>query len=150
MAPVTRRFTGAFSYLPVTLLAGAMVSVLVSFAVRVVEPAVHEALGIYLPLTCVNAMAVAFVAREGFSAQPASKSSLGTAAFAAVCAFATLTFVGFINGMLSTGEVFASTMPESLLSLVHLRQARRLAAGLGPGCHLCPVHLRRALQVRSC
>ena len=39
IAPVTRRFTGAFSYLPVTLLAGAMVSVLVSFAVRVVEPA---------------------------------------------------------------------------------------------------------------
>lgn len=112
IAPVTRRFTGAFSYLPVTLLAGAMVSVLVSFAVRVAEPAVHEALGIYLPLTCVNAMAVAFVAREGFSAQPASKSSLGTAAFAAVCAFATLTFVGFINGMLSTGEVFGLTMPE--------------------------------------
>lgn len=112
IAPLTRRFTGAFSYLPVTLLAGAMVSVLVSFAVRVADPAVHEALGIYLPLTCVNAMAVAFVARDGFTAGPASKSSLGTAAFAAVCAFATLTFVGFINGMFSTGEVFGLTMNE--------------------------------------
>lgn len=112
IAPLTRRFTGAFSYLPVTLLAGAMVSVLVSFAVRVADPAVHEALGIYLPLTCVNAMAVAFVARDGFTAAPASKSSLGTAAFAAACAFATLTFVGFINGMFSTGEVFGLTMNE--------------------------------------
>lgn len=112
IAPLTRRFTGAFSYLPVTLLAGAMVSVLVGFAVRVADPAVHEALGIYLPLTCVNAMAVAFVARDGFTAGPASTSSLGTAAFAAACAFATLTFVGFINGMFSTGEVFGLTMNE--------------------------------------
>lgn len=112
IAPLTRRFTGAFSYLPVTLLAGATVSVLIGFAVRVAEPAVHEALGIYLPLTCVNAMAVVFVARDGFTAQPSSKSSLGTAAFAAACAFATLTFVGFINGMFTTGEVFGLTMLE--------------------------------------
>lgn len=112
IAPLTRRFTGAFSYLPVTLLVGATISVLVSFAVRIADPAVHEALGIYLPLTCVNAMAVVFVARDGFAARPTCGSSIGTAAFAALCALATLAFVGFINEMFSTGVVFGLTMPE--------------------------------------
>lgn len=112
VAPLFRRFTGAFSFLPLTLLAGATVSVLVSFGVRVADPAAYESLGIYLPLTCVNAMAVVFVARDGFTADPTSKSSVGTAAFAALCALATLVFVGFINEMFSTGVVFGLTMPE--------------------------------------
>ncbi|MDY2778010.1 MAG: Rnf-Nqr domain containing protein [Collinsella sp.] len=112
IAPATRRFTGAFSYLPVTLLAQVTVAVLVGFAIRVADPLAFEALGIYLPIASLNAMAVVFVAQDGFAAEPTGRSSIGTAAFAAICALATLAFVGFINGMFSTGQVFGLTMPE--------------------------------------
>lgn len=112
VAPLVRRFTGAFSYLPVALLACVTITVLVGFGVRVADPLVFESLGIYLPLASLNAMAVVFVARDGFTAEPCGRSSIGTAAFAAVCALATLAFVGFINGMLSTGQVFGLTMNE--------------------------------------
>ena len=112
LAPLVRRFTGAFSFLPVTLLACATVAVLVGFGVRVADPLVFEQLGIYLPLASRNAMAGAFVARDGFTAEPCGRSSIGTAAFAALCALATLAFVGFINGMFATGQVFGLTMNE--------------------------------------
>ncbi len=59
----------------------------------------------------MNAIVVAWIAGDGLVVAPA-KSPLATAAFAAVCAFATLAFVGFINGMLTTGQVFGLTMGE--------------------------------------
>ena len=112
LAHVVRFFTGAFSRTVTLLMLSATVVTLLGFAVRVVDPVVFEALGIYLPLACVNAMAVmCFLTEDGFTAAPA-KGPLGTAVFAAVAAFVTLAFVGFINGMLTTGQVFGLTMGE--------------------------------------
>ena len=59
----------------------------------------------------MNAIVVAWIAGDGLVVAPA-KTPLMTAIFAAVCAFATLVFVGFINGMLTTGQVFGLTMGE--------------------------------------
>ncbi|MDM8245900.1 Rnf-Nqr domain containing protein [Collinsella tanakaei] len=112
LARPLRAITGRFTYIPVTLMISATIAILLGFAVRVIDPLVHESLGIYIPLVAVNAMAMMFIASDGFAAAPAQKSSLGTALFAAVCACAALTFVGFFNGMLTTGEVFGLTMNE--------------------------------------
>ena len=112
LAHVVRFFTGAFSRTVTLLMLSATVVTLLGFAVRVTDPVVFEALGIYLPLACVGAMAaVCFVTEDGFTAAPA-KGPLGTAVFAAVVAFVTLTFIGFINGMFTTGQVFGLTMGE--------------------------------------
>ena len=107
IAPVLRAFTGTWSRTVVSV----TVVTLLGFGVRVINPVVFEALGIYLPLVAVNAIVVAWIAGDGLVVAPA-KSPLATAAFAAVCAFATLVFVGFINGMLTTGQVFGLTMGE--------------------------------------
>ena len=101
VAPVLRAFTGVWSRSAVMLMLSVTVVTLLGYAVRVIDPVVFEALGIYLPLVAVNALVVA----------PA-KTPLATAAFAAVCVFATLAFVGFINGMFTTGQVFGLTMGE--------------------------------------
>ena len=112
LAHVVRFFTGVFSRTVTLLMLSATVVTLLGFAVRVTDPVVFEALGIYLPLACVGAMAaVCFVTEDGFTAAPA-KGPLGTAVFAAVVAFVTLTFIGFINGMFTTGQVFGLTMGE--------------------------------------
>lgn len=112
LAHVVRFFTGAFSRTVTLLMLSATVVTLLGFAVRVIDPVVFEALGIYLSLACVNAMAVmCFLTGDGFTAAP-TKGPLGTAVFAAVTAFVTLAFVGFINGMLTTGQVFGLTMGE--------------------------------------
>lgn len=112
LAHVVRFFTGTFSRTVTLLVLSATAVTLLGFAVRVVDPVVFEALGIYLPLACVNAMAVVcFVTEDGFTAAPA-KGPLGTAIFAAAVAFVTLAFVGFINGMFTTGQVFGLTMGE--------------------------------------
>ena len=112
LARPLRAVTGRFTYIPVTLMVSVTIAILLGFAVRVIDPVVHEDLGIYLTLAAVNAMAMTFVFCDGFSAAPASSSSLGTALFAAVCALAALTFTGFINGMFATGQVFGLTMNE--------------------------------------
>lgn len=112
LARPLRSVTGRFTYIPVTLMVSATIAVLMGFAVRVIDPVVCEDLGIYLTLAAVNALAMTFVACDGFAAAPAASSSLGTAAFAAVCTLATLAFTGFINGMFTTGQVFGLTMTE--------------------------------------
>lgn len=111
VAPALRAFTGTWSRVPVMLMVSVTVVTLLGYAVRVIDPVVFEALGIYLPLVAVNALVVAWIAGDGLVVAPA-KTPLATAAFAAVCVFATLVFVGFINGMLTTGQVFGLTMAE--------------------------------------
>lgn len=111
VAPVLRAFTGTWSRVPVMLMVSVTVATLLGYAVRVANPVVFETLGIYLPLVAVNAIVVAWIAGDGLVVAPA-KTPLATAAFAAVCVFATLAFVGFINGMFTTGQVFGLTMGE--------------------------------------
>ncbi len=107
-----RAVTGIFARIPVLLLVSATVVTLASFAVRVADPLVYQNLGIYLPLAAVNGIVACFIYDDGFTGSPASGSVLGTAVFSAVCVFAALTFVGFINGMFTTGAVFGLTMNE--------------------------------------
>lgn len=111
VAPALRAFTGTWSRVPVMLMVSVTVATLLGYAVRVVNPVAFEALGIYLPLVAVNAVVVAWIAGDGLTVAPA-KTPLATAAFAAMCVFATLAFVGFINGMFTTGQVFGLTMGE--------------------------------------
>lgn len=111
IAPLLRAFTGAWSRTAVMLMVSVTVVTLLGFGVRVTDPVVFEALGIYLPLVAVNAIVVAWIAGDGLVVAPA-KTPLMTAIFAAAMALATLVFVGFINGMLTTGQVFGLTMGE--------------------------------------
>ena len=111
IAPLLRAFTGAWSRTAVMLMVSVTVVTLLGFGVRVTDPVVFEALGIYLPLVAVNAIVVAWIAGDGLVVAPA-KTPLMTAIFAAAMVLATLVFVGFINGMLTTGQVFGLTMDE--------------------------------------
>lgn len=111
IAPVLRAFTGTWSRTAVMLMVSVTVATLLGFGVRVTDPVVFEALGIYLPLVAVNAIVVAWIAGDGLVVAPA-KTPLMTAIFAAAMVLATLVFVGFINGMLTTGQVFGLTMGE--------------------------------------
>ena len=111
IAPLLRAFTGAWSRTAVMLMVSVTVVTLLGFGVRVTGPVVFEALGIYLPLVAVNAIVVAWIAGDGLVVAPA-KTPLMTAIFAAAMVLATLVFVGFINGMLTTGQVFGLTMGE--------------------------------------
>ena len=111
IAPLLRAFTGAWSRTAVMLMVSVTVVTLLGFGVRVTDPVVFEALGIYLPLVAVNAIVVAWSAGDGLVVAPA-KTPLMTAIFAAAMVLATLVFVGFINGMLTTGQVFGLTMGE--------------------------------------
>ena len=111
IAPHLRAFTGTWSRTAVMLMVSVTVVTLLGFGVRVTDPVVFEALGIYLPLVAVNAIVVAWIAGDGLVVAPA-KTPLMTAIFAAAMVLATLVFVGFINGMLTTGQVFGLTMGE--------------------------------------
>lgn len=111
IAPLLRAFTGAWSRTAVMLMVSVTVVTLLGFGVRVTDPVVFGALGIYLPLVAVNAIVVAWIAGDGLVVAPA-KTPLMTAIFAAAMVLATLVFVGFINGMLTTGQVFGLTMGE--------------------------------------
>lgn len=111
IAPVLRVFTGTWSRTVVMLMVSVTVVTLLGFGVRVTDPVVFEALGIYLPLVAVNAIVVAWIAGDGLVVAPA-KTPLVTAIFAAAMVLATLVFIGFINGMLTTGQVFGLTMGE--------------------------------------
>lgn len=111
IAPVLRVFTGTWSRTVVMLMVSVTVVTLLGFGVRVTDPVVFEALGIYLPLVAVNAIVVAWIAGDGLVVAPA-KAPLMTAIFAAAMVLATLVFIGFINGMLTTGQVFGLTMGE--------------------------------------
>lgn len=111
IAPALRVFTGTWSRTVVMLMVSVTVVTLLGFGVRVFNPVVFEALGIYLPLVAVNAIVVAWIAGDGLVVAPA-KTPLMTAIFAAAMVLATLVFVGFINGMLTTGQVFGLTMGE--------------------------------------
>lgn len=108
-APLLNKLTGKYSKLPVLLLFAACVAALLGFAVRVAAPVVYQDLGAYIVLASFNAVVMAYVAQSGFAAKPCEKSALGTAVFAAACAFATLVFAGFMNGIFTTGEVFGLT-----------------------------------------
>ena len=101
-----RSLTGVFARIPVLLMVSATMVVLCSIAVRVIDPLVYQNLGIYLPLAAVNGLVACFIYDDGFTGEPAKGSTLGTAVFGAVCTFLALAFVGFINGMFTTGEVF--------------------------------------------
>ncbi|MDO4437813.1 MAG: Rnf-Nqr domain containing protein [Coriobacteriaceae bacterium] len=111
LAPLLRTFTGTWSRVPVMLMVSVTIVTLLGFGVRATNPVVFEALGIYLPLVSVNAVVVAWIAGDGMTVAPA-KTPLTTAIFAAAMVLAALAFVGFINGMLTTGQVFGLTMGE--------------------------------------
>ena len=111
IAPLLRAFTGAWSRTAVMLMVSVTVVTLLGFGVRITDPVVFEALGIYLPLVAVNAIVVAWIAGDGLVVAPA-KTPLMTAIFAAAMVLATLVFVGFIIGMLTTGQVFGLTLGE--------------------------------------
>lgn len=111
IAPLLRAFTGTWTRTIVMLMVSVTVATLLGFGVRIDNPVVFESLGIYLPIAAVNAVVVAWIAGDGLTVSPA-KSPLVTAFFAAVLVFATLSFVGFINGMFTTGQVFGLTMGE--------------------------------------
>lgn len=111
IAPLLRAFTGTWTRTIVMLMVSVTVATLLGFGVRIADPVVFESLGIYLPIAAVNAVMVAWIAGDGLTVSPA-KSPLVTALFAAVLVFATLSFVGFINGMFTTGQVFGLTMGE--------------------------------------
>lgn len=112
LARPLRSITGVWARIPVLLMVSATVVVLLSFAMRIIDPLIYQNLGIYLPLAAVNGLVACFIYDDGFTGSPASGSVLGTAVFSAVCVFAALTFVGFINGMFTTGAVFGLTMNE--------------------------------------
>ncbi len=107
-----RSITGVFARIPVLLIVSATIVTLVSFVARVIDPVVTQNLGIYLPLASLNGIVACFIFDDGFTGGPLDGSPVATAVFSAVCAFASLAFVGFINGMLSTGAVFGLTMNE--------------------------------------
>lgn len=111
IAPLLRALTGTWTRTIVMLMVSVTVATLLGFGVRIDNPVVFESLGIYLPIAAVNAVVVAWIAGDGLTVSPA-KSPLVTAFFAAVLVFATLSFVGFINGMFTTGQVFGLTMGE--------------------------------------
>lgn len=101
-----RSVTGVFARIPVLLLVSATVVTLLSFAVRVINPVAWDGLGIYLPLAAVNGLVACFIFDDSYTASPVSKSTFGTAVVGAIFTFLALTFIGFINGMFTTGEVF--------------------------------------------
>lgn len=111
IAPLLRAFTGTWTRTIVMLMVSVTVATLLGFGVRIADSVVFESLGIYLPIAAVNAVVVVWIAGDGLTVSPA-KSPLVTAFFAAVLVFATLSFVGFINGMFTTGQVFGLTMGE--------------------------------------
>ena len=112
LARPLRAVTGKFSFIPVMLMVNAAVVTICGFALRVYDPLIHENMGMYVSIAAVNALAMAFVFEDNYTAAPAKGSVAGTAVFGAVCTVATLAFVGLINGMLSTGEIFGLTMTE--------------------------------------
>ena len=65
VAPVLRAFTGVWSRSAVMLMLSVTVVTLLGYAVRMIDPVVFEALGIYLPLVAVNALVVAWIAGDG-------------------------------------------------------------------------------------
>lgn len=101
-----RSLTGMFARIPVLLLVSATIVTLLGFAVRVIDPVAWDGLGMYLPLVAVNGLVACFIYDDSFAAVPAAKSSIGTAVAGAVLTFLSLAFIGFINGMFTTGEVF--------------------------------------------
>lgn len=101
-----RSLTGMFARIPVLLLVSATIVTLLGFAVRVIDPVAWDGLGMYLPLAAVNGLVACFIYDDSFAAVPAAKSSIGTAVAGAVLTFLSLAFIGFINGMFTTGEVF--------------------------------------------
>ncbi len=111
LVPVINGFTNWITRIPVALVVSAAVVGVCQVAVYVADPAISEALGMYLPLVATNALVMTFVAKSTFAVSPA-KSTLATAVFAAVCALAALTFVGLANGILSAGEIFGLTAYE--------------------------------------
>lgn len=112
LMPLVRLLSTGFVRVACALLVSATVVTLVGFACQIADPVSFEALGIYVPLASVNAVAMTFVVEDGFACAPARRSSLATGVFAAMTVLLTLAFVGFINGMLSTGQVFGLTMNE--------------------------------------
>lgn len=111
LSPALRAITGVWSRTATMLTVSVTVVVLCGFAVRIMAPVVYESLGIYVPLAAVNALVVARIAGDGISLR-SSSSTLSCAMFSATAVFVTLVFVGFINGMFSTGRVFGLTMNE--------------------------------------
>lgn len=107
-----RLVAGRFARIPVMLMVSVTIATLLGFALRVIDPLVAENMGIYATLAAVNALAMAYVVDEDYAASPTTSSPLGTAVFGGVFAFVTLAFVGLINGMFSTGEIFGLTNPE--------------------------------------
>lgn len=103
------RFTGLVARIPVALMLNLAMAVLVSFAVRVVAPVTHQALGIYLVLASGSGMA-ALLAAELNLPEGAPRFSVADIATAAVAAVAVLVVCGCVTELLSTGQVLGLTV----------------------------------------
>lgn len=110
LAPMLKAFTGTWSRAVVMVCASVTVATLCGFAVCIADPVVFESLGIYLPLSAVNAIAVSFMLTDGPALEGKSTWFAGT--FAALTTLCSLAFIGLINGMLATGKIFGLTMNE--------------------------------------
>lgn len=109
--PLINRLTNWVARIPVALMVSAAVVCLLQMAVYIIDPAVEDALGMYVPLAATNALAMTFVAKNDLVVKPA-KGSVATGVLAALAVVVTLAFTGLVNGVLSSGEIFGLTMTE--------------------------------------
>lgn len=105
---IVPRFAGLVARIPVALMLNLTVAVLVSFAVRVIDPVVHQALGIYPVLAGASGMASVLVAEMNLSGD-APRFSAGDIALAAAAAFVALAVCGCAAELLATGQVLGIT-----------------------------------------
>lgn len=108
VARIVPRFTGLVARIPVALMLNLTVAVLVSFAVRVIDPVVHQALGIYPVLAGASGMASVLVAEMNLP-EGAPRLSAADIALAAVAALVSLAVCGCAAELLATGQVLGFT-----------------------------------------
>lgn len=103
------RFAGLVARIPVALMLNLTVAVLVSFAVRAIDPVVHQALGIYLVLASASGMASVLVAEMNLP-EDAPRFSVGDIVFSAAAALVALALCGCATELLATGQVLGFTV----------------------------------------
>lgn len=112
MARPMRALCGRVAYVPVMLMLSASVAILMGFGVRIFDPVLHEQLGMYVPLAAVNGCAMAFVCNDAFMVTRTCRFRMVAAVCAGACTVASLTFIGFMNEIFSTGMIFGMTHYE--------------------------------------
>lgn len=110
-----RFLCGRYATLPVMLTVSVTVTTLLGYALRIVDPVVFDALGYYLPLTGVSALAALVSSGALGRADDGGRLPLGArvsrAACGACCAGLALAAVGLVASVLGTGEVLGAAVP---------------------------------------